>query len=253
VIETNPASTIVLLLKAVRDKSTAPGRGGGFGGGGFVMGTFREAMDLQGAGGFSIIDGLVAIRQTLDWLAAQSETMAPKKREKYANGCKEVKRRLDWEFGDRSAAPTEPIINVEGLISEFEIFAIDLEDHGHYEPLDDQELQNWEDAVSALIIEVNDSGLAREARTLLLDALVVVRSGIRNIRNYGSVAGAERLKDALGRLAAAEITLKDADPTTRDLLVKAWTTFAKVVGFVETVGKLKALPDLLSSVKALGM
>jgi len=240
-----------MLLQAVKGKTQLISQGGFGGGQTTKQGTFREAMDLKGAGGFSVIDGLVAIRNTLDWLFEKIGEMPPRKRDRYKSGCQAIKEHLDFEFGD-STIETPPALNFDALIVDFEHLAIELEDNHVFEPINMRELEEWEDTVTDLIYLIEQSDVGKEARSLLLDALNAIRIAIRNIRLYGSVAGAERLKDALGRLTLAEINIEKSNNDARKYLREGWREFLKILPYVEVVEKMKAIPEFLTSVRALG-
>ncbi len=110
--------------------------------------------------------------------------------------------------------------------------------------VDEAEVARWEQMVNELETSIRESALGREILNMFLDIIVSLKAAIRDLQKFGSAAASKRLQDALGRIASTAFSAPRT-PEVTSLLQKAWETFTKIIPYVETIGKLKALPELV--------
>lgn len=248
--EPNPAEFMVTLLHAVRDGGVLR-QNGLWEEEAAEEGTFRNALGLTEVGATRLIEALTATINVIDWLHREAESFSPKKKERYQNACEHVRNRLDWEFGfPNLRKDSEPQLRLAALISEFEHFAIELEEKNDFPDIDTQKLEEISWRLNEIEVEIEACEMPSELKYAMLDSIDSIRKSIRHLTVYSSASAAESLKNALGRMGITQMKVnREAAPASyvTNLVSELWKTFAAVAGYAEVVGKFKALPELAKS------
>jgi len=225
---------------------------GGLGGGGFGGGlgprskSFRDVLTSPSG---QVIENVVALFRTLDWLSYQIEELSAGKKKRYGSAIDTLRKRLEWEFGDQSEGETA--FNIDALDSEFSHLAMELDERAVFPPVTDAELDSWEEQLQRLVEEVSSSALEGAIRYLLLDVLATLLQAVRDMRLFGVAAAAERLDDALGRMVHLYQIGKDANSPAKGFWSRALDIFMKMSIVAEAGAKIIALHE--SVLAALGM